>query len=408
MWLDADRNLFDYRRPITITNSGSAQTDYQILVTADTQSLISAGKMRSGCQDLRFVAAVGTDYWQLNHWIESGINTSSTRIWVRVPSIPAGSSTIYMYYGNSQARSESSGDAVFDLFDDFNRSSIEKGWSVHSGSWAIESNELSGSGDYCRNFIHVGDTAWGNYVVETKVRLLDSNEEAQVAFRVQGDVNKQYQGWIRGREYDDAYIFRWTGSAIQDCSGGTSLGGAKLGFDVQQNRWYRLKAEVLGGNFKWYIDDVLKVQASDTTFSSGKVGLATWKTHAHFDDFRVRKYADPEPTASVGGEQVPVSLSSPPDGTITNAPTLEWALIGTPDNCEIWVDNDPDFSSPEIKENTTQKTYTPAGLGDENYSWRVRAYFGGLPPSSTRLGPSSSIRFPPGLPPSRPRPMGKR
>ncbi|MEM5832485.1 MAG: hypothetical protein QXT38_04240, partial [Candidatus Aenigmatarchaeota archaeon] len=43
-----------YRRPITISNSGSALTDYQVLVTLDTASLISSGKMRSDCGDIRF------------------------------------------------------------------------------------------------------------------------------------------------------------------------------------------------------------------------------------------------------------------------------------------------------------------------------------------------------------------
>jgi hypothetical protein len=60
--------------------------------------------MRSDCGDIRFTDSDGQT--QLNYWIESGCNTSSTKIWVKVPSIPANSTkTIYVYYGNSSATS---------------------------------------------------------------------------------------------------------------------------------------------------------------------------------------------------------------------------------------------------------------------------------------------------------------
>jgi hypothetical protein len=96
-----------YRKPITISNSAGALTDYQVLVTLDTASLITAGKMRSDCGDIRFTDSDGTTL--LNYWLESGCNTASTRIWVKVPSIPASSTkTIYVYYGNPSATSASS------------------------------------------------------------------------------------------------------------------------------------------------------------------------------------------------------------------------------------------------------------------------------------------------------------
>jgi len=81
--------LGQYRKPVAITNSGSALTNYQTLVTADTASLILAGKMKNDCGDIRFTDTDGST--QLNYWIESGCNTANTKIWVKVPSIPASS-----------------------------------------------------------------------------------------------------------------------------------------------------------------------------------------------------------------------------------------------------------------------------------------------------------------------------
>jgi hypothetical protein len=87
--------------------------DYQILVALDTASLISAGKMRSDCGDIRLADSDGTTL--LSYWIEPNTcNTNATRIWVKVPSIPANTTkTIYMYYGNPTASTASDAEAVF-------------------------------------------------------------------------------------------------------------------------------------------------------------------------------------------------------------------------------------------------------------------------------------------------------
>jgi len=104
-----------HRKPINISNSGSALTDYQVLVTLDTASLISAKKLQSDCDDLRFTDS--DEKTLLNYWLESGCNINSTKIWVRVPSIPTGKKTIYLYYDNPLANSMSNGKETFLAFD---------------------------------------------------------------------------------------------------------------------------------------------------------------------------------------------------------------------------------------------------------------------------------------------------
>jgi hypothetical protein len=100
-----------YRVPVTISSSAS-YTDQQISIYLDTRSLISAGKMRSDCGDLRVVDSDGRT--QLPYWIEPNTcNTASTKLWIKVPSIPQGSKTIYIYYGNPSATSQSDVNRVF-------------------------------------------------------------------------------------------------------------------------------------------------------------------------------------------------------------------------------------------------------------------------------------------------------
>ncbi|RLI75886.1 hypothetical protein DRP05_13995 [Archaeoglobales archaeon] len=101
---------WNYRKQINISSIYNL-TDYQLLVTVDTASLISAGKMRSDCGDIRFTESDCTT--KLNYWIESGCNSGTTKIWVKA-NISSGNSHIYMYYGNSYATSESSLSNTFD------------------------------------------------------------------------------------------------------------------------------------------------------------------------------------------------------------------------------------------------------------------------------------------------------
>ena len=114
-------NSWNYRKAITIS-SVSALTGYQVSITVDTATLVVASKMRSDCNDIMFTSS--DDSTLLNYWIESGYNTSSTKIWIKIPSISSGSNTIYLYYGNSGAAASSSGTNTFIFFEDFLGTSI--------------------------------------------------------------------------------------------------------------------------------------------------------------------------------------------------------------------------------------------------------------------------------------------
>ncbi|MEM5806538.1 MAG: DUF2341 domain-containing protein [Candidatus Aenigmatarchaeota archaeon] len=107
-WLEP----WNFRTPIYILErSVQNLIDYQVLIILDTQTLISQGKMRSDCGDIRFTDSDGVTL--LNYWIESGCNTNNTRIWVRVNLTAFSNKTIYLYYGNPDATSLSDISRVF-------------------------------------------------------------------------------------------------------------------------------------------------------------------------------------------------------------------------------------------------------------------------------------------------------
>lgn len=90
--------------PVTIVEtSGADLSDYQVRLVLDTAALISGGVMNSDGSDLRFgMDATGSTL--LDYWIESGVNTASTVVWIKVPSLLGSQATgIYLFTGNVAA-----------------------------------------------------------------------------------------------------------------------------------------------------------------------------------------------------------------------------------------------------------------------------------------------------------------
>lgn len=99
-------------RVIAIRNpTANPLSDYQVPLTIDTQSPISGGRMRSDGGDIRVMDANNSP---VDYWVESGLNTTSTRIWVKVPAIVAnGTANLTLSYGNPSLTSQSDPTKVF-------------------------------------------------------------------------------------------------------------------------------------------------------------------------------------------------------------------------------------------------------------------------------------------------------
>lgn len=99
---------WNHKKTYLITEpNGTLLLDYQVKLHINTQALIAAGQLNANGSDIRF----GKDCngaTLFNYWIESGLNTNNTIIWVKMDSLKANTSTsLYMYYGNNSASSTS-------------------------------------------------------------------------------------------------------------------------------------------------------------------------------------------------------------------------------------------------------------------------------------------------------------
>lgn len=133
-----------YNRTVTFNNiNPSAYTDLQVKVVVNTQTLISAGKMKANGDDIRFTDSLCNN---LNYWIDSNLNTTTTVIWVKLKHIPAsGNRTIYMWYGNHCASAGQNGDSTFILFDDFSSNTLNTSkWTSYNSSAGTGNYSISG------------------------------------------------------------------------------------------------------------------------------------------------------------------------------------------------------------------------------------------------------------------------
>ena len=105
----ANSQPFPYSLPITLHNGGSAKQNVQVLVRFNTTNLVNASMMNADGSDIRFYrnASLSTP---LGFYLEGYMNTDSTKIWIKMSTLPAGSTTIYCNFGNIAATSASTPD----------------------------------------------------------------------------------------------------------------------------------------------------------------------------------------------------------------------------------------------------------------------------------------------------------
>jgi len=125
-WYDPN---WAYRRAFNVANpGGTILTNYCVKVTLDNSFDFVHARNDGG--DIRCTAGDGIT--QLSFWRETwNSGSSSATLWVKLPSVPIGGTSIYLYYGNSGAADSSDGLTTFTFFDDFAQTSQ----SVLQGNW---------------------------------------------------------------------------------------------------------------------------------------------------------------------------------------------------------------------------------------------------------------------------------
>lgn len=260
-----------------------------------------------GGADLR-VSTNGVDH-DVPYWIETWNAGGTSRIWIRVPSIPALASTqLYLLYGDPAAQSASDGEATFEVFDDFGGTTLDTGaWDVHGvpSTLQVAGGELLLAGD--SNWEYIGSTsAFGDGVVVHTSHYAEGGGSAGL---VVGDA----ASFAR-------YVF-WEGTDDTLRTGfDADVNGGIMGFDATypgvpyatgSHQEHEVAIRRTGSTGLEVLSFCNVTQASCNTtprplnyapISTFVVGFTTFSPsyELHVDRIFVRKYAQNQPTASVG------------------------------------------------------------------------------------------------------------
>lgn len=292
-----------YRVPVTISNTLNANTlsDYQVLVTLNTQTLISQGKMRADCGDIRVTDNNGS---QLSYWVEPNTcNTATTKIWVKVPKIPgSGTTTIYVYYGNLTATSQSNGLATFVDFDDFSTNTLSNYVQIDTG-WSISNGVLvsSPNGNNFQGFICKPENLQRAYALRARIYISNQNlgdSGAGFIWGTPGGGESSVSGYIANYYYASSF------SDLRRYYGSTWASLAPLPTGIPEG-WHTIEVRINATTITVVRDDAyLDATARDTYYSTlSGIGFRQKAGTQAVDWWVLRKYSYPEPTVLLGNEE---------------------------------------------------------------------------------------------------------
>ncbi|QGQ94441.1 hypothetical protein EHS13_05740 [Paenibacillus psychroresistens] len=172
-------------------------------------------------------------------------------------------------------------------------------------------------------FATAGNPSWSNYSVSADVKRLSGTSAAIVGRLFAND--QFYQFEITGTHW---FIYK------NDRAQWTQLAGGSYNSDT--STFYNLKMEFNSSNITAFINDIEVGTATDSTFSTGKIGLRQYSSTAKYDNVSVQ---------SIEEAPTPNALLSGPDYVLAgNTLDMTYSLVNVTSNVyakELTVNFDP-------------------------------------------------------------------
>ena len=300
---------WQYRRAITINNTENPHDlfDYQVKIVVPRFN-----GMNYNFSDIRFIYKFGSKVRELPYWIENFTNESAI-VWVKVPFIPKiSNTTIYMYYGNPNATSESNGNAVFEFFDDFEGTSLDTSkWVDKNGGVRVENGYVKFGWVSNHAFIYTNQEFNYDVVIKLRAKKDDVYQNLGVQIGTTNQVcayygcNDTLGSLVIGHDHWDRGLS--VGYKDSSCNGYTII-------PIQQpiantGKWHTYTLVFSHNIKKVYQDDNLLARSESSYWpsTSHKLGImgreGGGSGYDYVDWIFVRKYAEPEPSVSIGKEQ---------------------------------------------------------------------------------------------------------
>ena len=205
-----------------------------------------------------------------------------------------------------------------------------------------------------------GNTAWRDYTYQIDITLSNEGVLGEniggLIFRYT-DTNNYYDVVLDSAK-DKIILEKKLNGAF------TQIASVSNTIDIGTS--YTPKVTVQGTSIKVYLGDVLKIDTTDSAFSTGKVGLKTYRASTSYDNVSVTDLASP--TA------FDISTPSNNSWSTTKTPTLSWSASSDPESgiSKYQLYTDGTLNRDNISSSATSTT--PAtGLSDGDHTWYIVA-----------------------------------
>lgn len=196
------------------------------------------------------------------------------------------------------------------------------GWSRNGGSWSIVTDGTKvykQSSTSANAYTYAGASTWTDYSVQADIKPLAFNGTDRGIYLC-----------ARLKDTSNFYFASLSNSnklQLGKKSGGGTTYLATKTYTVTAGNWYTVKLALNGSQIDCYINDVLELSASDTTFTAGKIGLYAFYSSAEFDNILIddstpASTPTPTPTTTTGPTPTPSPTpTTDPTPTPTPSPT---------------------------------------------------------------------------------------
>ncbi len=381
-----DGAMWSFARPITVTVGATAPFNgyngYSVQITGfNTAALVTAGKMRSDCNDLRIARFAANVWTQLDRQVLN-CNTTSTTIWFKLQADIAanGSDASYsIFYGNANATAPPVNlNNVFLWSDNFDSDTVNQppaGWTVQAGGpWNVvadvglnrvlrESNAAGGN----RNVIHVSSiTSERDVWVQADVRMTTAAGLESTGCPI-GRVGGTGAANMTAYRSCLQFIGNNRVSQLAYWNAGAFASLQQLAYAWTNGTFYTVVGAFFGSpaTMRNFVNGVLQqtITGNSNVTTAGSVGLFVYDgdpVNYDFDNFLARRYTEPEPATAVGAEAnsaLAPLYGSRENGTSANRPIL---------NLHYLRDVTMSPAIPGISEVTLNWTF-PLGSSSANY-----------------------------------------
>jgi hypothetical protein len=313
-WWDTD---WQYRKPITITNNNETlmQNGYTVDIIINTGILVANGKLLANCNDLRIAwyNASSNSEVELDRNVINP-NSASTTVQFRTQAEILGNgndSNYYMYYGDPSAGMPPTNNKniykYFNNFDDEAEGSIPNGWIVESGVWNITDNHLRQWNPSGLTIIYIDPSILNvkNFEMEFWMDMQVGSYHTGGVFRF---INYNTWEFYTITMHETLDMFRFEQPNVKDINSSF--------FDINDNLKGIIKIRAIDDRFWFYWNGILKFEATDDSLNSGSIGFTTSYRPSIFYDLLLKLLIYPEPTLSLGQEEV--KSPTPPIPTPVN------------------------------------------------------------------------------------------